>query len=140
MSPFAQTNGHNFPGLIDQLVPCGAAMLDDVVVVFEDAVRQPVVPHKLPDVLDGVQFRRSRRQEHQGDIVRNFQFRRDMPPGLIEDEHGVRSWIDGAAYFGKVFLHRFGVAIRQDQARPLALFRADRTEDISPHGALVVRG
>lgn len=49
------------------------------------------------------------------------------------------SGIDGAADFGKVFLHPL-VAIGKDEASSLALFRADRAEDISPHGPLVVRG
>ena len=49
-------DGHYFPGLFDELVPSGAAVFDDVVIVSEDAVRQPVVPHELPNVFDRVQF------------------------------------------------------------------------------------
>ena len=33
-------------------------MIDDIVVGFEDAVREPVVAHVLPDVFDGIEFRR----------------------------------------------------------------------------------
>ena len=54
MSPLAHAEGHNPPRLIDEPVPGEAAMVDDVVVGFEDAVRQPVVAHELPDVLDGL--------------------------------------------------------------------------------------
>lgn len=140
MGPFAHSDGHDLPRLINEPVPGAAAVIDDVVVVREDAVRQPVVPHELPEVLDWVQFRRPRWQEHQGDVVRHLQLRRDVPAGLVENEHGVRTGIDGVADFGKVLLHRLGVAIGKDEASPLALFRADRTEDVGPHGALIMRG
>ena len=38
------------PGLIDELVPRHTAVVDEIVVRFEDAVRQPVVTQELPDV------------------------------------------------------------------------------------------
>ncbi len=94
----------DLPRLLDEPVPSAAALIDDVVVVLEDAVRQPVVPHELPEVLDWVQFRPPRRQKHQGDVVRHLQLRRDVPSGLVENEHGMCSGIDGVA--DKVFLHR----------------------------------
>jgi hypothetical protein len=34
----AQTNGHDSPRLVDELVPCLAAVVDEIVVGFEDAV------------------------------------------------------------------------------------------------------
>jgi hypothetical protein len=40
-------------------------MGDDVVVALEDAVREVVVPEELPDVLDGIEFGRSRRKRQQ---------------------------------------------------------------------------
>ncbi|AFL54447.1 transposase [Sinorhizobium fredii USDA 257] len=137
MRPFAESDGHDLPRLVDELVPRGAAMGDDVVVVFEDAVREPVVAQELPDVFHGVQFRRTRRQEHQGDVVRHFELRRDVPSGLIEDEHGMRSLIDGLADLGEMLLHGFGITIGQDKARTLSLPRADGPEDVGPHGALI---
>lgn len=45
----AQTDGHDAPWLIDKLVPCLAAMVDEIVIGFEDTVGEPVVAHKLPD-------------------------------------------------------------------------------------------
>ena len=54
MSPIAETDGHDGPGLIDQLVPSVAAMFDNVVVRVEDTVGGSVFAHELPDVLDGV--------------------------------------------------------------------------------------
>ena len=62
MRPFADPDGHDGPGLIDQFVPGMAAMVDDIVVGLEDPVGQPVVAHELPDVLDRVQFRTFWRQ------------------------------------------------------------------------------
>jgi len=41
-------------GLIDKLVPCVAAEVDDVVEGFEDPVREPIVAHELPDVSCGL--------------------------------------------------------------------------------------
>jgi len=35
--------------LIDELVPSLAAVVDEIVVGFEDAVGEPVVAHELPD-------------------------------------------------------------------------------------------
>src|SRR5262249_23080430 len=36
--PLTQSDGHDAPGLIDELVPGRAAMLDEIVVRFEDAI------------------------------------------------------------------------------------------------------
>ena len=49
-------------------------MVDDVVVGFEDAVRQPVVAHELPDVLDRVELWAPWRERHQGDVGRHDEF------------------------------------------------------------------
>ena len=40
MSPIALTDGHDGPRLIDEVIPGIAAMVDDVVVGSEDAVRE----------------------------------------------------------------------------------------------------
>ena len=58
MCPFPRPDGDDLPGLINELVPGLATERDDFLVGFEDAVRQPVVAHELPDVLHGVQFGR----------------------------------------------------------------------------------
>ena len=50
MRSFAATDGHDVPWLIDELVSCVAAVVDDVVVGCEDAIGDPVVGHELPDV------------------------------------------------------------------------------------------
>ena len=48
--------GHDAPGLIDELVPRHTAVVDEIVVRFEDAVRQPVVTQELPDVFDRIEL------------------------------------------------------------------------------------
>jgi hypothetical protein len=44
MSPIAQSDGGDLPGLVDEAVPGEATVVEDVLVGFEDAIGQPVVP------------------------------------------------------------------------------------------------
>src|SRR3954463_3214362 len=61
MSPVSQSDGHDEPRLIRELVPRRAAVVEDVAVGGEDPVGDPVLAQELPDVLDGVQLRRLKR-------------------------------------------------------------------------------
>ena len=58
MSPFPSSYGHDFPRLIDELVPGFAGEVDDIVIGLEDPVGEPIVANELPDVLSGVQLGR----------------------------------------------------------------------------------
>lgn len=91
MRPFSAPDGDDFPGLIDELVPSLAAECDDLVVGFEDTVREPIATHELPDVFDRVQFGRPWRQGHQRDVGRDGELVRGVPSGLIEEDDGVGS-------------------------------------------------
>jgi len=62
MCPLAQIDGHDAPRLIDEAVPGEAAVVDDVIVGFEDAIGQPVVTHELPYILDRAQLGAAWRQ------------------------------------------------------------------------------
>ena len=104
MCPLAQSAGHDAPRLIDEAVPCAAVMVEDIVVGFEDAVRQPVVAHELPDVFDRVELGAFRRQRQQGDIGRDDQARREMPAGLIEYQHGMSTGRHGGRYLSRAEL------------------------------------
>ena len=137
MCPLAQSDGHDAPGLIDELVPCLAAVIDEIIVGFEDAVREPVVAHKLPDILNRVELGAFRRQGEDGDVGRHDEARRHVPASLIDQENGMGSWCDHLGNLSEMQVHRLGVASRQDQGRALALLRADRTEDVGGSGALV---
>ena len=54
--PITAGNGHDFPGLACERVPSKAAVIDNIVEGFEDAVGQPVLPHELPDVFLAVEL------------------------------------------------------------------------------------
>ena len=71
MCPLAQSDGHDFPRAFDEHVPGIAAVIDNIVVGFEDAVREPVVAHILPDIFDRIEFRALRRQRDNGDVGGN---------------------------------------------------------------------
>lgn len=107
-----------------------ATMGDDVVVVAEDAVGEPVVPHELPDVLHDVQLRAFRRQRQQGDVVWHCEIGGEVPACLIQQQHGMLSGADRAADLGQVQGHARGVAGGQDQGGALAVLRADSAVDI----------
>ena len=139
MGPLAQSDGHDAPRLIDELVPCRTTMVDEIVVGFEDAVGEPVVAHELPDVLDRVELWALRRQQNDGDIGRHEEARGQVPAGLVDQEDGVGSGRDGCGDLGEVQVHRLGVAGRHDQGCTLALLRADCTEDVGGSGPLVPR-
>ena len=66
-----------------------AAVVDEIVVGFKDAVREPVVAHELPDVFDGVEFRAFWRQRNDGDVGRNDEAGRQVPASLIDQEDGM---------------------------------------------------
>ena len=66
-------------------------MGDDVVVSLEDPVREPVVAHELPDVLDGVQLWRARWQGQERDVPGHDERAGEMPACPVEDEKRVAS-------------------------------------------------
>ena len=84
MCPSTHGDGHDEPGLIDEAVPVVAAVIDDVVVVPEDAVGEPVVAHELPDVLHRVQFGAFRRQGQQCDVGGQRDLAGKVPSRLVE--------------------------------------------------------
>ena len=79
MRPLAHSDAHDGPWLIGEAVPGEAALVEDVVAGFEDAVRQPVVAHELPDVLDRIELGAFGRQRQQGGVAGNDEARRDVP-------------------------------------------------------------
>ena len=56
MGQFAPAAGHDFPWLIDELVPGVTAEVDDILAGFENLVGESVVAHEPPDVLQQSQF------------------------------------------------------------------------------------
>lgn len=139
MRPLAQSDGHDAPGLIDELVPSVAAMVDEIVVGFEDAVREPVVAQKLPDVFDRIELGAFWRQRNDGDVCGHEEAGRQVPASLIDQEDGMGSGRNRFGDLCKMQVHRLAVAGRQDQGRALALLGADRAEDVGGSGTLVAR-
>ena len=140
MRPLAQSDRHDAPRLIDELVPCEAAVIDDVFVGCEDAVGEPVVAHELPDVLDRVQLGALGRQRQERDVGGHHQCCRGMPPGLIEDQDGMGARRDVESDLFEVHPHRLAVAAGHDDGRALAFSRTDGAEDVGRGGALILGG
>lgn len=94
MRPSSYADGHDTPRLTDEAAPMAAAVTDDVVVVLEHAIGEPVVAHEMLDALHHVQLRTLRRQRQQRDIVRHCDVAGEVPPGLIQEQHGVLARAD----------------------------------------------
>jgi hypothetical protein len=120
MRPVAQSDRHDGPRLVDELVPGIAAVLEDVLVGAEDAIGEPVVADELPDVFDRIEFGRLWRQRHQGNVGRNVEHVGEVPSGLIEQHNGMGSRRHRLGDLGQMQRHRCGVAARQDEAGLLA--------------------
>lgn len=60
-----------------------------------------------------------------------------MPSSLIHQHDRVGTRCDDERYLGEVQCHGLGVAEGQDETSALALFRADRAEDVCRFGPLV---
>ena len=139
MRPLAQSDGHDAPRLVDELVPGLAAVVDEIIVGFEDAVGEPVIAHKLPDVFDRVEFGGSRWQRDNGDVRRHDEARRHVPACLIDQKDGMGTGCDNLGDLREMQVHCLGVAGRQDQGGTLALLGADRAEDVGGSSALISR-
>ena len=124
--------------MVDEAVPGVAAVIDDVVVVMEHTIGEPVVAHELPDILHHVQFRAFRRQRQQRDVFRHGEVAGHVPARLIEQQHGVPAGLDHRADLGQVQVHGGGVAAGQNARRTLAVLRADSAEDVGGGVALIL--
>lgn len=130
MCPLAHSNGRDRVGLGDEFSPSLAGCVDDVVVGIEDTVREPVLAHELPDVLDGIQLRRARGQEDRRDVSRHLQLVGRVPSGPVEQEHRVGSALHMAADLVEMLLHGPGVGIGEHQGGSGTPCRADGAEQI----------
>lgn len=130
MRPLSHSDGHDPPRLIGECVPRIAAVVDDIVVGFKDAICQPVVAHELPDIFHWVELWRSRRQGQQGDIVREIELVGQMPACLIEEDDGMGVWRDQRSDFVEMRLHRMRVAPGHNQSGAFALLGTDCAKDV----------
>ena len=109
MGPISQSDGHDRLWLIDELVPGLATGLDDGVVIFEDAVREPILAEVLPDVLDRVQLGGARGQQDDGEVFRNLELAGAVPTGAVHQDDAMGLGSDVAADFVEMHLHGAGV-------------------------------
>ncbi len=55
--PVSQSDGHDDPWRVGELVPGVAAVVDDIVVALEDPIREPILAREAPDVFGRVELR-----------------------------------------------------------------------------------
>jgi hypothetical protein len=115
-------------------------MVDDVVAAFEDPVREPVVPHILPNVLDRIEFGRFGGQWDERHVFGHVQLCGDVPAGLIHEQHGVGSRLNVKRDLLQMQLHGLGVAKWQNETGRLAERGTDGAEDIGRGGSLILQG
>ena len=75
-------------------VPCVAAVVGQVIGIVEHPVRQPIAAHLLPDILLRVQLGALGWQRNDGDVIRHVELLRQMPAGLVEQQHRVTTGRD----------------------------------------------
>ena len=119
-------------------VPSVAAVIDDIVEGFENSVRQPVLPHELPDIFLAVEFGCAWRELQERDVVWNLEGLGAMPPGLIEENNSVSARSDFGCDLIKVKLHSFSIAGWQHEGGAGSAFGADCTEQVGRLGPLIV--
>ena len=107
---------------------------------FEDAVRQPVLTHELPDVFLAVELGRPRGQWQKRDVVWDLEAVGAMPAGLIKNQNGVGAGRDLGGDLVEMKLHGFGVAGGQHESGAGSALRAYRAEQIGRLSALIVTG
>jgi len=95
-------------------------MIYDLVIGFKDAVGEPIVPHELPDVFDRIELWAFGWQRDDADILGYDERGGHMPPGLIHEHYGMCARCHCSSDFGKMQVHRFGIAERQDKPCALA--------------------
>ena len=110
MGPLSDSDRHDEPGAIDQFIPVEAAMIDDVFVAGEDAVREPVVAHILPNVLNWIELGRLGREGDERDVFGRLQRRGDVPPRPVDEHDGVGAGFHCQRDLMEMQFHGLGVA------------------------------
>src|SRR3954464_4160052 len=98
--PSVSAGGADPPGFGEDAVPCVTANVDNVIERVEEAVRQDVLAHELPELFDGVEFRTVGRQPHEGDVVRNGEVTGDVVAGTVDQAQPQQSCHEGP--FGQI--------------------------------------
>jgi hypothetical protein len=72
-----------------------------MVELIEAALRQDVVAHELPELLDGIKFRAVGRQAHERDVVWGGEVGGDVLAGAVDQDGGIGIGGDRLAQFGE---------------------------------------
>ena len=111
-------------------MPRVLAGVENVGVALKHPVGEISLAQVLPDVLRRVEFRTGWRQLHHGEVFRDLEFACGVPPGLIENDHGVCAGRHGTADLYEVFAHGRRVGIRHDDGGAGVTAWADGAEQI----------
>ena len=130
MRPLSHTDGHDRFGLVDEFVPGLATGLDDGVVIFEDAVGEPILTEVLPDILDRVQLGRSGWQQDDGEVFRELELAGAVPPGAVHQDNAMGLGGDVAADLVEMHLHGGRVGEGEHESGALGSHGADRAEQV----------
>ena len=102
MGPIARAERHDAPGLIGELVPGIAAVVDDVVEGFEDPVREPVFAHELPYVFLRVELGHFAGKGISVMLGGTISLPERCQPTLIDEKRCVGAWRDLGGDFGEM--------------------------------------
>ena len=91
MRPIAHADGSYRVWRLCELFPSLASCFDDGVIMFEDAVGEPVCAYILPDVRHGVQLGRARGQEDWLYVRRHFELAGRMLSRPVHEQHSYRA-------------------------------------------------
>jgi hypothetical protein len=134
VSPISEADGFDLVRQVEKAVP---GVFEDGLIVFEDAIGQPVLAQELPDILHRVQFRRACRQQDRHDVAGNPETAGGVPSGPIEQEHRASAMCDLARDDIEMGLHGLGVGGGHDESGARVPRGTDGTEQEGAVVALV---
>jgi len=114
-------------------------VVENIALGSKDSVGEAVLAQVLPDILDRIEFRAPGRQRQESDVGRHDELVREVPSGLVEHQHGVRSRRHCFGDLGQMQGHRRAVAAWQGESGALALSGTDRAKDVGRGSSLIAR-
>jgi len=91
-------------------------------------VGEPIIPHELPDVFDGIEFRAFGWQRNDADIRGYDECGGHMPPGLIHEHDGMATKRHSSSYFSKMQVYPLpGRRSQSDLPRGASVLHTGRT-------------
>ena len=94
----------------------------------EEAVRQDVLTHELPELFDGVEFRTVGWQANKRDVVRDGEVTGDVVASAVNQDSRVGTRGDRLTQFSEHDVHGLGRGPRQDDGDAEIAIGADGAE------------